>query len=197
MYSNPSTFHSRSSLPAFLFLPPPFSSHPSSHLPSTLLPLARAHHRPQDEVHQHRRRQRAREQRRAPAVVEAGLAADADAAGAPVERGDGVGDGGDGDEGEGGGGQAGDAVVAEVEEPDPEAAEEDGEVEPGEEGALVGEEDFGLDARRERDAFAWGEERLEGRGGGRRGVPGAVWRSGWLDMVGWKGEDVVGREKRS
>ena len=49
--------------------------------------------------------------------------------------------------------------VAEVEQADGEAAEDDGEVEPGEEGALVGEEDFGLDARGEGDAFACGEKR--------------------------------------
>jgi hypothetical protein len=45
-------------------------------------------------------------------------------------------------------------AVAEVEEADGQAAEDDGEVEPGEEGALVGEEDFGLDAGGEGDAFA-------------------------------------------
>ena len=46
-------------------------------------------------------------------------------------------------------------AVAEVEQADGQAAEDDGEVEPGEEGALVGEEDFGLDAGGEGDAFAW------------------------------------------
>jgi hypothetical protein len=45
-------------------------------------------------------------------------------------------------------------LVAKVEQPDGEAAEDDGEVEPGEEGALVGEEDFGLDAGGEGDALA-------------------------------------------
>lgn len=44
--------------------------------------------------------------------------------------------------------------VAEVEQPDGKTAEDDGEVEPGEEGAFVGEEDFGLDAGGEGDAFA-------------------------------------------
>lgn len=47
-------------------------------------------------------------------------------------------------------------AVAKVQKTDGEAAEDDGEVEPGEEGALVGEEDFGLDAGGEGDAFACG-----------------------------------------
>ena len=51
------------------------------------------------------------------------------------------------------GGDAADGV-AEVEQADGEATEDDGEVEPGEEGALVGEEDLGLDARGEGDALA-------------------------------------------
>ena len=55
-------------------------------------------------------------------------------------------------------------VVGEVKETDGEAAKEDGEVEPGEEGAFVGEEDFGFDADGEGDAFCWGggEEGLGG-----------------------------------
>ena len=44
--------------------------------------------------------------------------------------------------------------VSEVEQADSEGGEEDGEVEPGEEGSFVGEEDFGLDAGGEGDAFA-------------------------------------------
>lgn len=47
-------------------------------------------------------------------------------------------------------------LVAEVEKADGEAAEDDGEVEPGEEGALVGEEDFGFDAGGEGDALSCG-----------------------------------------
>lgn len=49
-------------------------------------------------------------------------------------------------------------AVAEVEQAHGETAEDDGEVEPGEEGAFVGEEDFGFDACGEGDAFAcfWG-----------------------------------------
>ena len=53
-------------------------------------------------------------------------------------------------------------VVGEIEETDGEAAEEDGEVEPGEEGTFVGEEDFGFDADGEGDAF--------GGGGGEEGL---------------------------
>ncbi|KFY94070.1 hypothetical protein V500_03428 [Pseudogymnoascus sp. VKM F-4518 (FW-2643)] len=58
-------------------------------------------------------------------------------------------------------------AVAEVEHTHGQGAEDDGAVEPGEEGALVGEEDFGLDARGEGDAFAGGglEEWLGGHGG--------------------------------
>ncbi|KAF2405219.1 ornithine carbamoyltransferase [Trichodelitschia bisporula] len=41
-------------------------------------------------------------------------------------------------------------AVAEVEQADGEAAEDDGEVEPREEGALIGKEDFGLDALAEK-----------------------------------------------
>ena len=46
-------------------------------------------------------------------------------------------------------------AVAEVEKADGEAAEDHREVEPGEEGAFIGEEDFGFDAGREGDALAW------------------------------------------
>ncbi len=55
-------------------------------------------------------------------------------------------------------------VAAEVQQADGEAAEDDGEVEPGEEGAFVCEEDFGFDAGGERDSFAGGglEEGLGG-----------------------------------
>lgn len=58
-------------------------------------------------------------------------------------------------------------AVAEIEHTEREGAEDDGAVEPGEEGALVREEDFGLDARGEGDAFAGGglEEWLRGHGG--------------------------------
>lgn len=54
------------------------------------------------------------------------------------------------------GGDATDGI-AEVEQADGETAEDDGEVEPGEEGTLVGEEDFGFDAGGEGDALSWVE----------------------------------------
>ena len=54
------------------------------------------------------------------------------------------------------GADAGRGVGAKIEQTDGEASEDDGEVEPGEKGAFVGEEDFGLNARGERDAFAGG-----------------------------------------
>lgn len=47
--------------------------------------------------------------------------------------------------------------VAEVEQADGQTAQDDGEVEPAEEGALVGEEDFGFYAGGQGDAFAWVE----------------------------------------
>ena len=59
-------------------------------------------------------------------------------------------------DGEEAGTDAGSGVGAKVEQTDGEAAEDDGEVEPGEESALVGEEDFGLDAGGESDALARG-----------------------------------------
>ncbi len=45
-------------------------------------------------------------------------------------------------------------TVAEVEEPDGKTAEDNGEVEPGEESTFVGEEDLGFDAGREGDALS-------------------------------------------
>ena len=53
-------------------------------------------------------------------------------------------------------------VVTEVEETDGQTAEDDGEIEPGEKGPLVSEEDFRLDSDGERDALlrGAGEERL-------------------------------------
>jgi hypothetical protein len=71
-----------------------------------------------------------------------------------VERGERVHHGGHGDEREEAGADAADAV-AEVEQADGEAAEDDGEVEPAQEGALVGEEDLGLNARRQGNALAF------------------------------------------
>ena len=61
-----------------------------------------------------------------------------------------------GHDGEQPGADAGSGIGAEVQQPDREAAEDDGEVEPGEKGALVGEEDLGFDAGGEGDAFPRG-----------------------------------------
>ena len=81
--------------------------------------------------------------------------------------------------------------IAKVQEADGQTAKEDGEVEIGEEGPLVGEEDFWFDAGGEGDAFscAGACERM-GRVGneyenGQRedGIPGVDWRSGWLDIL--------------
>lgn len=58
-----------------------------------------------------------------------------------------------GDEGEQAGGNAADAI-AEVEQADGKPTQDDGEIEPGEEGAFVGEEYFGLHARGQGDAFS-------------------------------------------
>lgn len=66
---------------------------------------------------------------------------------------EGVGHSGHGDKGKERGRDAANAVTK-VEQADGETAENDGEVEPGEEGTLVGEEDLGLDAGGQRNAFA-------------------------------------------
>ena len=54
------------------------------------------------------------------------------------------------------GADAGSGIRAKVEQTDGEAPEDDGEVEPGEKGTLIGEEDLGLDSGWESDAFARG-----------------------------------------
>ena len=71
-----------------------------------------------------------------------------------MKRDQGVDHGCHGDDGEEAGGDAANAVT-EVEETDGQTAQDDGEVEPGKEGTLVGEEDFRFDARGESDALAW------------------------------------------
>jgi len=45
-------------------------------------------------------------------------------------------------------------TVAEVQKADGEAAEDDGEIKPGEKSALIGEEDFWFDAGGKGDSFA-------------------------------------------
>lgn len=62
--------------------------------------------------------------------------------------------GGHGDQGEKAGRDTADAV-AKVQETDGEAAQDDSEVEPWEEGSFVGEEDFRLNASGERNTLAW------------------------------------------
>ena len=59
-------------------------------------------------------------------------------------------------DGEKPGADAGGSIGAEVQQTDREATEDDGEVEPGEEGALIGEEDLGLHSGGEGNAFARG-----------------------------------------
>jgi hypothetical protein len=99
-----------------------------------------------------------------------------------VESDEGIGHGGHGNEGEKAGGNLAN-LVAEIEQPDGEAAQDNGEIEPREEGALVGEEDLGLDARGERDAFACVCQKLQLVCYRRACVPGAVWSSGRVDMT--------------
>ena len=116
---------------------------------------------PQHKIHHHSSQKRNRQHRRPEPIIEPALAPHANTLGAPMERDQRVYHGGHGDEGEQPGGNLADAV-AEVEKADGQPAQDHGEVQPGEEGALVGEEDFWLDARGERDAFAWREGRVSG-----------------------------------
>jgi hypothetical protein len=113
-----------------------------------------ANRQPQHKVDNNRRKKRNCQNRRTKPIIEATLSPHPYTPRAPVEGKQRVYHGHHGDEGEEAGGDLAD-LVAEVEEPDCETAEDDGEVEPGEEGALVSEEDFGLDTCRERDALAW------------------------------------------
>lgn len=71
-----------------------------------------------------------------------------------MECDEGVDHGAHSDDGEKGGGDATDAVT-EVEQAYGQTAEDDGEVQPGEEGSLVSEEDFWLDAGGEGNPLAW------------------------------------------
>jgi hypothetical protein len=109
--------------------------------PSLLLPPSPS--KPQHKVDNNRQQQRNSQHRGSKAIIKATLPSHADALRAPVES----------DKRVEARADLADAV-AEVEEADGQAAQDDGEVEPGEEGALVGEEDFGLDAGGEGDAFA-------------------------------------------
>lgn len=87
------------------------------------------------------------------AVIETALTSQTDALCSPVESDQGIDHSGHGN-------QSKEAsrdlahLVAEVEETDGETAENDGEVQPTEEGTLVGEEDLGLNASRQSNALA-------------------------------------------
>lgn len=85
------------------------------------------------------------------------------------------------------GGDLADAI-SKVQETHGETAEDDGEVEPGEEGSFVGEEDFRFKACGQRDAFAW--SRIPGQmscvdGGGGGG------EDAWLTHLAQSGGEVV------
>lgn len=74
--------------------------------------------------------------------------------------------------------------VAKVEEANGKTAEDDGEVEPGEEGTLIGEEDLGLDSGRECNALACALSVTVPLIFALSVSPGAVWRRGCDDMMG-------------
>lgn len=110
---------------------------------------------PQHEIHNHCHRQRNRQHRRAEPVIEPTLPSHPYALRTPVECDQGVDHGHQSYDREEAGGDLTHAV-AEVQQADGQTAEDDGEVEPGEEGTFVGEEDFRLDAGGEGDTLAWG-----------------------------------------
>ena len=101
----------------------------------------------QDKVDNNGSQQRNSQDGGAKAIVEATLAPHADTLCAPVEGEEGVDHRGHCDEGEEAGRDLAN-LVAKVEQADGQTAEDDGEVQPAEECALVGEEDFGLDSGR-------------------------------------------------
>jgi len=121
---------------------------------------------PQHKVHNNHRRQRNRKHRRPKSIIKSSPASGTLSntnttlipypVCAPMEYTQGVDHRGHGDECKEACGDLAD-LVAKVQETDGETAEDDGKVEPGEEGSLVGEEDFGLDADGEGDAFTWWE----------------------------------------
>jgi hypothetical protein len=121
--------------------------------PHSLLFARPGNREPEDEVDNDGPQQRERQEGGAVSVVEAGLPAPTDARSAPVEGEEGVEHGAHGDEREDARADLPDAV-AKVEQPDGEPAQDDGEVEPAEERALVGEEDLGFHARGQGDPLA-------------------------------------------
>lgn len=92
-----------------------------------------------------------------------------------MESDEGVDHGRHGNEGEQPRRNAARAIMPEVEQAHREPAEDDGEVQVREEGALVGEEYFRLHPRRERDAFSWkGYLGRGAKGGGGGGTGGGL-----------------------
>lgn len=157
---------------------------PPGKLPPPLaLSLARFLAQPQHKIHHHRRKKRHSQHCWPEAVVEARLAPQPDRPRPPVEGADRVQHRRHRDDRKQRRTRLPDAV-AKVKQPDREPAQDDGEVEPRQERALVGEEDLGLDACWERDALACASQ-------GRAlcvpktgpSLPGEDCRSGWLDMV--------------
>lgn len=120
---------------------PSYSSHPTQADP-LLLVLT---HDPQDKVDDNGAEQGNGQDGRAETIVKSTLPPLSYALRAPVEGDQCVGHCGHGDQGKQPSGYLTD-LVAKVEQADGEAAQDDGEVQPGEESALVGEENFGLDA---------------------------------------------------
>ena len=111
-------------------------------------------HDPQDEVDHHGDQQQDGQRRGPEPVVEAGLATHPDRLRSPMIGPKCIYERGDRDAGEAEGGDLG-GLVAKVEHADGEGADNDGEVQPREEGPLVGEVDFGLDAGGEGNALAY------------------------------------------
>lgn len=107
----------------------------------------------QDEVDNDSSQQGNGQNSRAKSVVESALTATANTLRSPVKCDDCVDHGGHGDEGEETGRNATDAVT-EVQQADGQTAQDDGEVQPGEEGSLIGEEDFRLDTGWQGDPLA-------------------------------------------
>ena len=132
------------------------SSHLQAHKPHPFIHPLLAVPDPQPKIDNHSPQQRNRQHRRPQPVVEPSLPSHPDALGPPMKCEQRVEHCAHGHDRKQPSADAAD-VVAEVEQSDGKASEDDGEVEPGEKGALVGEEDFGLDARGEGDALAWGD----------------------------------------
>jgi len=107
----------------------------------------------QDKIHNNGRKQGNRQHRRTQSIIEPTLSPHPNALRPPMEGEEGIQHRGHGNQSEQPGADLSD-LVAEIEKADSETAEDDGEVEPGEEGALIGEEDFWLDTDGQGDALA-------------------------------------------